>query len=141
MHAAGVFGDVATDRTGNLRRRIGRVVQVKGRGGLGNRQVAHPRLHPCRAGDRVDGEDLVEARHHQQHAFLQRQGAARQAGAGTARDHRHLAGKTQLEDALDLFEGMRQYHQHRRGAVGRKAIAFVGLEVFLGVEDIEIRQL
>ncbi|MNF43929.1 hypothetical protein D3C85_495470 [compost metagenome] len=112
-----------------------------GRGGLGNRQVAHAGLDPGEAPGRVDLEDLVEARQHQQDALFQRQGAAGQAGAGTARHHRHAALVAELEQTLDLLDALGQHHQHRRGAVGREAIAFVGLEVFLAVQHVQVGQL
>ena len=54
MHAAGVLGDVAADRAGDLRRRIRRVVEAVRRGGLRNREVAHAGLHDGRARQRVD---------------------------------------------------------------------------------------
>ncbi|MNQ50425.1 hypothetical protein D3C85_643700 [compost metagenome] len=141
MHAAGVFRDVAADGTGDLRRRVGRVVQTMRRGGLGNRQVAHPRLDPCDAGGGVDVQDLVEARHHQQHAFFQRQGATGQSGSGTPGNHRHLTLMTQAQHALNLRDVPRQHHQHRRGAIRRQAIAFVRLEFFLLMQDFQLRHL
>jgi hypothetical protein len=55
MHAAGVLGDVAADRAGDLAARIGRVVQTIRRRGLADRQIAHAALHDRRARERVDG--------------------------------------------------------------------------------------
>ena len=54
VHAAGVLGDVAADGAGDLRRRVRRVVQAVGRGGLGDREVAHAGLHARGARVRVD---------------------------------------------------------------------------------------
>ena len=45
MHAAGVFGDVAADRARDLATRVRRVVEAVWRRRLGNRQIAHARLH------------------------------------------------------------------------------------------------
>ncbi|CAI8810606.1 hypothetical protein EMIT0373P_20256 [Pseudomonas chlororaphis] len=140
VHAAGVFRDIAADGTGDLRRRVGGVVQAERRGSLGDRQVAHPGLDPRGAGGGVDMQDLVEARHHQQHALFQGQGAAGQAGAGTPGDHRHAAFMADPQQFLHLLDMPRQSHQHRRGAVGRKAVAFVGFEVFALVQEIQVGQ-
>ncbi|MNP15072.1 hypothetical protein D3C76_1074140 [compost metagenome] len=89
VHAAGVFRDIAADRAGDLRRRVRGVVQAVGSGRLGNRQVAYAGLDAGEAADRIDLEDALEARHHQQDAFLQRQGAAGKPGACATGYHRH----------------------------------------------------
>ncbi|MCY1299468.1 hypothetical protein D9M70_489960 [compost metagenome] len=140
MHAAGVLRHVAADRTGDLRGRVGGVVQAVGRRRLGDGQVAHARLDAGKAAGGVHLDDPVEARHHQQDAFLQRQGAAGQAGAGAARHHRHLAGMAQPEQRLDLLDALGQHHQQRHGAVGGEAVALVGFQVFGTVEDFQVGQ-
>ncbi|MNN54778.1 hypothetical protein D3C81_1696130 [compost metagenome] len=48
---------------------------------------------------------------------------------------------TQAQDALDLGNVARQHHQHRCGAIGAEPVAFVRLEFFLLVQDLQIRQL
>ncbi|MCY1538665.1 hypothetical protein D9M68_742170 [compost metagenome] len=140
MHAAGVLGDVAADRTGDLRGRVRRVVQVKRRGSLGNRQIAHTGLDTSEASGRVDFENPAEACQHQQDALFQRQRTAGQAGTGAARDHWHLTLVAYLQQGLHLLQTLGQHHQHRRGAIGRQAIAFVGFEVFLGMQHIQVGQ-
>ena len=140
VHAAGVFGDVAADGAGDLRRGVGGVIQVEGRGGLGDRQVAYAGLNAGEAAFAVDLENLVEARHHQQDALFQRQRAAGQAGAGTARDYRYATGMAELQQLLHLLDALGQHHQHGRGAVGGQAVALVGLEVFGGMQDVEVGQ-
>ena len=45
VHAAGILGDVAAHRAGDLRRWIGRVIEAERRGGLGHREVRDARLH------------------------------------------------------------------------------------------------
>ena len=139
--AAGILGDVAADGAGDLRGRVGGVIQIEGRGGLGDRQVAYTGLDPGEAPFAVDFENLIEARHHQQNALLQRQCPPGQAGAGTACHHRHATGMAKLEQLLDLLDALGQHHQHRRGAVGREAVALVRLEIFLGVQDVEVGQV
>ncbi|MNP24611.1 hypothetical protein D3C76_1173830 [compost metagenome] len=70
MHATGIFRDVATDGAGDLRGRVRRVIQAEGCRRLGNRQIAYAGLYPRSAGGGIDVQDVVEARHHQQHAFF-----------------------------------------------------------------------
>ncbi len=140
MHATGVLGDVAADGAGDLRRRIGRVIQLVGRRGLGDRQVAHAGLDAGEATGGVDFENLVETRHDQQDALLHRQRAAGQAGAGATGNHRHAALVAELEQGFDLLDALGQHHQHRRGAVGGKAVALVGLEIFEAMQDVQVRQ-
>jgi len=132
MHAARVLGDVAADRTGDLRRWIGRVVQAMRCGGLGNRQVAHARLHHCGARERVELQDAGEARQRQQHAARVRQRPARQAGTRTARHHRHAQLEAGAQHRDHLLLGGRQRHHQRQRPVGGQAVAFVGAQV-LGV--------
>jgi len=132
MHAAGVFGHVAADRAGNLRRRIGGVIEAMRGRGLADGEVAHTRLDDGGAVERVNLEDAVEFRERQQHAVGQRQGAARQSGSGAARHDRNPMFVTQLQNGLDLFKGFGQRHEAGQGAVGGKPIAFVGTAIFFG---------
>src|SRR5690606_32323524 len=97
MHAASVLGNVTADGTGDLRRRIGRVIQLVRRRSLGNRQVAHTGLNAGEATRRINFENLVEARHHQQDALLKRQRAAGQTGTGTTGNYRDAALMAELE--------------------------------------------
>ncbi|MNN01464.1 hypothetical protein D3C81_1140810 [compost metagenome] len=140
MHAAGILGDVAADRTGDLRGWIWRVIQAERRRCLGDRQIAHPRLNPRGARGRVDVQDIIEARHHQQQALFQRQGAAGQPGAGTTGNHRDVFLMAEFEQGLHLLNSSGQGDQHRRGAVGGETVAFVGFEFFLAPQNVEIWQ-
>jgi hypothetical protein len=118
MHAAAVLGDVAADGAGDLAARVGRVVQAQRRGGLADGEVAHAALHAGRAGQRVDGQDLVELRQRQRDAQFMRHRAAGQARAGAARDDRHAQGVAGLEHRRHLRLGLRQRHGQRALAVG-----------------------
>ncbi|MNH03983.1 hypothetical protein D3C79_632590 [compost metagenome] len=140
VHATGIFGDIATDRASNLRRGVGGVVQAIRGGSLGDSQVAYPRLHAGGTRRGVNLEDLVEARHHQQHPLGQWQGAAREPCACTARDNWHLVVMTHNKDRLDLLDPRGQNHEQRRGAIRRQAVALIGLEVFILRQDIQVRQ-
>ncbi len=140
VHATGVLGHVAADGAGDLRRGIGGVVEVVGRRGLGDGQVAHPGLDPGTAALGVHVEDAIEARHHQQHALLQWQGAAGEPGAGTARHQGYVQLMAEAQGRLHLLYRFRQHHQQRRGAIGREAIALIGFEVFPVVQQAVLGQ-
>jgi len=58
---------------------------------LGNRQITHAGLDASEATGRVDFENLVEARHDQKDALLQRQRTARQPGSRASRHNRDTA--------------------------------------------------
>jgi len=45
MHAAGILRDIAADAAGDLRRRVGRVIEVLMRHGLRDGEVGDARLH------------------------------------------------------------------------------------------------
>ncbi|MNF76378.1 hypothetical protein D3C84_584910 [compost metagenome] len=139
VHATGIFRDVATDRTGDLRGWVRRVIQAERRRRLGNRQIAHTRLHSRGSGGGVDVQDVVEARHHQQHAFFQGQRTPGQTGAGAAGDHRDLQFMADTQHALHLVEVTGQHHQHRCGAVGGESVAFVRFEFFALMQDFQRR--
>ncbi|MNP10469.1 hypothetical protein D3C76_1026220 [compost metagenome] len=140
MHATGIFRDVAADGTGNLRGRIRRVIQAERCRRLGNRQIAHARLNPRGTGGGVDAQDVVEARHHQQHAFLKGQRTAGQTGAGATGDDGDVQLMTDAQYPLHFVDVPGQHHQHRRGAIGRQSVAFVGPEFLLLMQDFQARQ-
>jgi len=104
VHAAGVLGDVAADGAGDLRRRVGRVIQAIRRGRLGDGEIAHAGLDSGGAIQGIDFKDAVELREREQHALGMRQRAAGKAGAGAARDHGDTVLMAQQENAPHLFE-------------------------------------
>ncbi len=133
VHAARVLGHVAADGAGDLRGRVGGVVQAVGRGRLGNGQIAHTRLHARRTRHRVEREDALHLRQRQEHALRVRQRTAREAGAGAARHHRQFEFAAGAQNTADLVLVRRQCHHHRQFAVGRQPVAFVWLGVLLPV--------
>ena len=60
VHAARIFGDIATDRTGELARWIGRVIEPLMVHFPGNRQIGDTRLGGHTAVGVIDIEDAVE---------------------------------------------------------------------------------
>ena len=140
VHAAGVFGDVAADRAGNLARRVGCVVEpVRGRG-FGNRQIAHTRLHSRRTRVSIDFQDAVELGHGQQYAVGVRQRAARQPGARATRHHRHLQRVARLQHLRHLRLSFGQDHDQRQLAVERQTVAFVWPRILRPMQHAALRQ-
>ncbi|MCY1276140.1 hypothetical protein D9M70_247980 [compost metagenome] len=137
VHATGIFRDVAADGTGDLRGRIRRVIQAEGCRCLGNRQIAYAGLNPCGTGGWIDVQDVVEARHHQQHAFLQGQRAAGQPGPRATGHDGDAQFMADPQHPLDFVDGSGQHHQHRRGAIGRQPVAFVGLGFLALMQDLK----
>ncbi len=89
VRAARVLGDVAADRAHLLARGIGRVVVAVGGDGLRDLEVRHPGLDDDPAVFEIDLEHAVQAGERDHDPVGDRQRAAREAGAGTARDERH----------------------------------------------------
>ena len=89
MHAAGVLGDVAADGASDLAGRVGGVVQAVGSGRFGDSQVTHAGLYARDPGNRIDLQDALHLRQAERDALRVRHGAAREPGAGAARDHRY----------------------------------------------------
>ena len=126
VHAARVLGDVAADRAGDLRRRIRRVVEAVRRGGLGDREVAHARLHDRGARQRIDREDPPELRE-RQHDAVACPAARRPTGWCPRRARRPgtrgRVAAPQDRDDLRLVLGERD--RRRQLAIQREAVAFV----------------
>ena len=126
MHAAGILRDIAADRAGDLRGRIGRIVKS----GMGDRladgEIGHPGLGHHHAVVEIDLADALELAKAQQHAIGQRQRAAGQRGPGAARHHLDALLEAIFQDPRNLFGGVREHHHHRRLAIGHQPIELVG---------------
>ena len=130
--AARVEGQVAADRAHGLARRIGRVVEAVGRRGVRHGQVDHTRLDHRRPPTRVHLEDPVEPVHRDDHAVVDRQRTAGQAGAASARQEGHVRAGAEPHHVDDFLrridqddgpgtgpergQGVRFVGRHRRGA-------------------------
>ena len=126
MHPAGIFSDIAADRAGDLRRRIGRVVEAGMRHGLADREVGDAGFGHHHAVVEIDLADALELAQAQQHAVGQRQCAARQRGTGAAWHHLDALLAAVFQDFRDLLRGVRQHHDHRWLPVRHQAIGLVG---------------
>ena len=128
VHAAGILGDVAADRAGDLAGRIRSIVEAAMRHRVRDGEVGDARLDGDAAIVEVDLKDAVELAEGEQDTVGQRQCSARERGAGAARHHLDALGVAVSEDARDLLGILRQHHQHRRLPIGGQRIAFVDPE-------------
>ena len=113
VHAARVLGDVAADGTGDLTRRIGRVIETIWIGRSRDRKVRHPRLNDGQTILDVDLEDARKLGQHQQHRIAERQRTARERGAGTARHDAYAVLVTPAQHLRHLQGGLGQHHHER----------------------------
>jgi hypothetical protein len=127
VHAARVLADIASDRAGDLRRRIGRIIKILVRDGLTDRQIGHAGLDHSHAVVEVDFTNALELAEPEQNTIGQRQRAARQRGARPARHDLDAVVMAVFQDLRDLLGGVRKHHNHRRLAVGSERIGLVGL--------------
>ena len=126
VNAAGVLGDIAADRTGDLRRRIRRIIEALRFNGFGDREILNARLDARAAVFVVDFEDAIELGHAEKNAVLERHRTARQRRAGAAGHDLdvHLGGER--HDRAHLFNALRQRDDQRQRAIHGERVAFVG---------------
>ena len=126
VNAAGVLGDIAADRTGDLRGWIRRVVEALRLDGFGDRQVLDARLHARAAVLIVDVEDSIEFGHAEKNAVFKRHRTAGQRRAGAARHDLdiHLGGER--HDGANLLNALGQRDDQRQRAIHRESVAFIG---------------
>ena len=135
VHPAGILRHIAADGAGDLRGRVGRVVEAAMGNRLGDREIGHARLHHGDPVGEIDLADAVEPRHPEQHAVTQRQGPAGQRGAGPAGNHLDPVGMAIAEHARHLVDGSRQHHHHGKLAIGGETVGFIGPHLALGGND------
>ncbi|MNN98180.1 hypothetical protein D3C81_2175080 [compost metagenome] len=75
MHTAGIFRDVAAYGAGDLRRRIGCIVEAERGHRFGDSQIAYARLHHGSTCIGIDFDDFIEACGREDDAIGDRQGA------------------------------------------------------------------
>ena len=93
VRAARVLGDVAADRADLLARRVGGVEEAVGRDGARDVEVGDARLDHDPLRLEVDLEDPVHPRERDDDPLRHGQRAAREAGAGAARDEGHALAR------------------------------------------------
>ena len=135
MHAAGIFRDIASDRAGDLRRRVGRVVETGMRHRLADGEVGHAGFGHHDAVVEIDLADALEFAEAEQHAVGKWQRATGQRGAGAARHHLDALLKAIFQHFRDLLGGVRQHHDHRRLTVRGQGVGLVGQHLGRAVDD------
>jgi hypothetical protein len=125
VHAAGILRHVAADGAGDLRRRIGRVIEAGVLHRLADGEIGDARLDDGDPVVEIKRADVIELGHAEKDGVAERQRAPRQRGARPARDHLDALGMTETEHGRDLFGGFRQHDHHRKLAIGGEAIALV----------------
>jgi hypothetical protein len=134
VRAAGVLGDVAADRADLLRRGVGRVVEAVSGDRPRHVEVRDARLDDDLAVVDVDGENARQARERDDDALGDGQRAAREPGAGAARDERHTCVVADPHDRLHLVRAPRQSDEGGDDTPAGQAVAFVRAEL-LGLRD------
>ena len=125
VRAAGVLGDVASDRADLLRGRIRRVVEAVGRDRARDVEVRDAGLDDDLPALDVDLEDARQARERDDDPFGHRQRAAGETGAGAAGDERDPLLVAQPDDRLHLRGAARERDESRDDAVTGQAVALV----------------
>ena len=126
VHAAGILRHVAADGAGDLRRRIGRVIEALAFYRRADGKIGDARLGHHHAVVEVDLADAVELAHAEQHAVGKRQRPARQRGARPARHHLDAVVVAVAQHFRHLFRGLGQHDHHRQLPVGGQPVGFVG---------------
>ncbi len=96
-------------------------------GGYSARDVGvnHPGLDHDKAVGLIHFQNLAHAGHLDDHALVERQGAARKPGSGPARRKRHAGPRQHTHDFRGLFSCGREHHRAGAILVLRKAVTLV----------------
>jgi hypothetical protein len=119
MRAARVHRDVAADRAGKLRGRVGRVEKAFGPNRFGNRQIGHTGFHPGEAIGEVHLQDAVHLGQRDDDRVFLRDRPARERRAGAARNDVDLLVPAEPQHARDFLGRARQRHCERQPSVRR----------------------
>ncbi len=135
MHATGILRYVAADAAGDLRRRIGRVIESGVRDGAADGEIGDSGFGHHHTIGKIDFADAVELGQAEQHAVPQRECAAGERGAGAARHHFDSSSVAIAQHIGNLLGGLGQHHHHGHLAVGRERIRFKGFHRGLDRDD------
>jgi hypothetical protein len=91
MRSARVFCDIAADRAGRLRGRIGRIIVAVILDGIANMEIDDPTFDFDPAVGEINREDMVHARRANHHRCVERQASARKPGTRATRHERNPA--------------------------------------------------
>ena len=131
MHPAGIFGNIAANRTGDLAGRIGGVIEPLVFDRARDAKVGDTGLHHCRPVVPIDIQHAVEFHHTNRNRIGHWQSPARKTGARTARHNADFMCMTIFQNGCDLPGIFGQDHNHRQLPIGHQTIAFIGPELIL----------
>ncbi len=140
VRAAGVLGDVAADRADLLARRVGRVEVAVRRDRTRDVEVRDAGLDDDATALEVDLEDAVHAGERDDDAARDRSGAAREPGAGAARDERDTRRVTRANDRLHLFGRPGQRDELGDRSVPGQPVALVHAELLELRDDVLVSE-
>ena len=126
MGAAGIGGDVATHRAGDLARRIGCVEEALAGCRLRDGDIGDAGLDAGHAVGGIDRKDLPHARQTDNDRILERQCAATQRRAGPARHDLDVVVMAKAQDRRDLLGAAWQHDGERQAAIRGQRIGFEG---------------
>ncbi len=131
MGAAGIGGDIAADGAGDLARWVRRIEEALRGDCLGNAGIGDAGLDAGHAVGEVDGEHLGHAREAEHDGVLERQGPARQRGAGAAGHDLDVVLVAEAQDRAHLLGRFRQHDRKRQAAIGGERVGLEGATAFL----------
>ena len=140
MHAARVLRDIATDRAGDLARRIRSVVEAAVGDGLRQGEVTHAGLRDDTAIVEVDVEDAVELSHPDDDGIDSGNRASGERGSRAARHDLESFAMCVAQNGRHFLGGSRQDDRKGPGAICRPTVRFVGREARSFLDDALGRQ-
>ena len=135
VRTTGIFGDVAADGAGFLAGRIGSKIETSVFDGASDIEIHHAGLDNGAGIFEIELQDAVHPREHDHDAAAARERAARETCSRAAADNGHVVFRCELDDARDVFRGVREYDQVRARFFDR-AVVLVEDEILDLMEDI-----
>ena len=115
--------------------RVGGIEEVILLHGARDAEVGATGLHADKAVFVIGFQHSIHPRHTEDDAIRRGQRPPGQRSARTARHDRHAHLVTDAQDVRDVLCGRRQHRHHRRAAIGRQRIAFIGTGFSLQMDD------
>ena len=131
MRPARVHGDIARDRTSQLRGWIRRIEEILFFHRARDRKVCASGLHPDDAIGVIGFQNLVHSCHTEDHTIGGWQCPTGKRRPSSARHHRHSHVVTDPQHIRHLLGRAWQHSQHRRAFVGRQRITLIGARLRL----------
>ena len=131
MNAAGILGDISSDRACNLTGGIRRVIESPVLHRFCDGEVGHARLDNGAAILEIDLQDFFHPREADHNAISKRQRSARKRSPRSSRNHLHAFVLTEAQHGANLLCGFRQDDGKRLLTISRECVAVVGDKRFV----------